>query len=75
MSKKSVMHLVSELMGNAQIRSALAQDPMSVLIGYDLTETERNAFIRLDLSSFDWAASGLDERTNKSLNHTGGCGG
>ncbi len=75
MSKKTVMHLVSELMGNAQLRSALVQDPLSVLAGYELTETERSAFMRLDLSSFDWGTSGLDERTNKSKCNTPPCGG
>ncbi len=67
MSQATVTQLISRLMSDAGFRSAVATTPTSALAGYDLTDAERAAFTRVDMSSFDGVASGLDERTNKGV--------
>lgn len=73
MSQATVQQLISRLTSDAGFRSAVATNPTSALAGYDLTDAEREAFLRVDMSSFDSAASGLDERTNKGAPRV--CGG
>lgn len=68
MSQATVKQLIGRLMSDAAFRGALAADPASALAGFDLTNAEREAFVRADLSPFDSAASGLDARTNKVPN-------
>lgn len=65
MSQATVKQLIGRLMSDASFCSAVGIDPMSTLAGYDLTDAEGAAFVRVDLSSFDGEASGLDKRTNK----------
>ncbi len=74
MSQATVQQLISKLVSDAGFRSAVGSNPASALAGYDLSDAEREAFTRMDLSSFDGAASGLDERTSKGAIRTGGCG-
>jgi len=73
MSQATLQQLISKLMSDAGFRSAVGTDPASALAGYDLTDAEREAFMRVDMSSFDSTASGLDGRTNKAPEPTTTC--
>lgn len=68
MSKSTVEQLVGKLLIDAAFRSAVVAEPASALAGYDLTDEERDAFTRIDASSFDAAASHLDKRLTKISN-------
>ena len=65
MSKSTVEQLVGKLLIDAAFRTTVIADPASALAGYDLTDEERDAFTRIDTSSFDAAASHLDQRLSK----------
>ena len=68
MSKSTVEQLVGKLLIDAAFRTTVIADPASALAGYDLTDEERDAFTRIDTSSFDAAASHLQRRLSKYSN-------
>jgi hypothetical protein len=45
----------------------VAKDANAALAGYDLTDEEREGLARVDASSFEQAASALDERATKAF--------
>ena len=68
MSKVTVEQLIGKLLIDAAFRNTVVAGPASALAGYDLTDEERDAFTRIDTSSFDAAASHLDQRLSKATN-------
>ncbi len=71
MSQATVTQLIVRLMNDAGFRSAVGSAPMSALTGYGLTDAEREAFTRVDMSSLDGAASGPNGMNCRRLSISG----
>ena len=66
MSQAGVEQVIGKLVTDAEFRAAVAKDANAALAGYDLTDEEREGLSRVDASSFEQAASSLDERASKA---------
>lgn len=67
MSQAAVEQVIGKLMIDREFRKKMAADINQALAGCDLTPGEREGFTHLDLSDFDKAVGGLDERVSKGL--------
>ena len=67
MSQAGVEQVIGKLVMDPEFRAAVAKDANAALAGYDLTDEERDGLSRVDASSFEQAASALDERATKAF--------
>ena len=67
MSQAGVEQVIGKLVMDAEFRAAVAKDPQAALADYDLTDEEREGLSRVDTSTFEQAASALDDRATKAV--------
>jgi hypothetical protein len=65
MSRATVEQLIGKLVIDEHFREAVAAEGLAALDGYDLTDEERAAFMRMNLADVGAGAQELDVRISK----------
>ena len=65
MSRMVVEQLIGKLVVDEHFREAVAAQGMQALSGYDLTDDERAAFMKMNLADVGAGAQELDTRISK----------
>ena len=66
MSRAVVEQLIGKLVIDAHFREQLANEGAAALSGYDLTDEERAAFMRMNMNEVSNVAQELDVRISKA---------
>jgi hypothetical protein len=67
MSQTAVEQIMGKLLLDPGFRQMMASDMPQALTGFDLTDSEREAFQHMDLQDFNHTVTGLDQRVSKGI--------
>jgi hypothetical protein len=72
MSKEAVREVIAKAVADAEFREMLLNNPEQALMGFDLSDVEREEFNNLKVDDFDLDAQELEDRISRWGDPMGG---